>query len=313
MEEKVNAPGARRSVYQEITDHIVEAIQKGAARFEMPWHRGGGTLPHNAHTKRAYQGVNVLALWVAASARGYSSNVWATYRQWHLLDAQVKRGERGSLVVFYRPRDEGHEDDDTESRSRHRLIARASWVFNGDQVDGWSPPETHHPDPVCAVSHADAFVGATGAVIRHGGTRAYCLPSLDYIQMPERYRFKGSTTMSATEGYYATLLHELTHWVGHPSRMNRDLSGRFGDESYAMEELVAELGAAFLCAELSVTNIPRPDHAAYIENWLKVLKRDMRAIFTASTQAVKAVAYLTELQPAHNQSIQGHNAATVQG
>ncbi len=288
--------GGRRSVYQEITNRIVEAIEAGAPRFEMPWHRGhGGAIPTNARTGNPYRGINVVALWASASAGGYGSNIWATYRQWRLLGAQVRRHERGSLVVFYRPREEDedkYEEDEVDARSPRRLIARASWVFNGDQVDGWATPEKEAPDPVSVIEQADALVRATGAAIKHGGGRAYYAPAADRIQMPARQRFTGTTTMSATEGYYATLLHELVHWTGHASRLKRDFGGRFGDEAYAIEELIAELGAAFLCAELSITNVPRPDHAAYIDSWLMVLRRDIRAIFTAATQAAKAASYL---------------------
>jgi antirestriction protein ArdC len=147
------------------------------------------------------------------------------------------------------------------------------------------------------IEQAEAFTAAAGADVRYGGDRAYYRRSDDHVQMPERERFTGSATSTPTETYYATLLHELTHWTGHESRLDRDLSGRFGNEAYAMEELVAELGAAFLCADLSITNTPRPDHAAYIANWLEVLKRDKRAIFTAARKAAQATDYLAGLQP----------------
>jgi antirestriction protein ArdC len=177
------------------------------------------------------------------------------------------------------------------------LFARASWVFNADQADRWTPPATSERNVVEAIDQAEAFTAATGADVRHGGDGAYYRRSDDHVQMPDRERFTGSATSTPTETYYATLLHELTHWMGHEGRLDRDLSGRFGNEAYAMEELVAGLGAAFLCADLLITNAPRLDHAACIANWLEVLKRDKRAIFTAARKAAQATDYLTSLQP----------------
>jgi antirestriction protein ArdC len=285
-------------VYEAITNRVIAAIEEGAGRWQMPWHRSGVSRPVNAHTKKSYRGVNVVALWAAAGAYGYSSGFWATYKQWRHVEAQVRKGERASLIVFWKELEREVEDEETGERElRKTLFARASWVFNSDQVDGWAPPAAPKRNPVEAIDQAEAFTAASGADIRHGGDRAYYRGSDDHVQIPDRERFTGSATSTPTEAYYATLLHELTHWTGHESRLDRDLSGRFGNEAYAMEELVAELGAAFLCADLSITNTPRPDHAAYIGNWLDVLKRDKRAIFTAARKAAQATDYLARLQP----------------
>jgi antirestriction protein ArdC len=176
-------------------------------------------------------------------------------------------------------------------------MARASYVFNADQVDGFEAPPLPEPkDPAQILDRAEAFIAATGADIRHGGNRAFYRFPDDFIQMPERERFMGTETSTATESYYSTLLHELTHWTGSAKRCDRAFGKRFGDEAYAVEELVAELGAAFLCADLGITLEPRADHAAYIDNWLKVLKADKKAIFTAASQAAKATDYLAGLQ-----------------
>ena len=156
------------------------------------------------------------------------------------------------------------------------------------------PPVT---DPVTRDGHAEAFISATGADIRHGGQCAFYRPATDHIQMPERELFTGTQTSSATEAYYGTLLHELTHWTGAKTRCARNLTGRFGSQAYAMEELVAELGSAFLSAELGITPVPRPDHAGYIASWLKVLKEDKRAIFTAASKAAQAADFLQQFQP----------------
>lgn len=291
----------RIDVYTQVTNTIIAAIEAGAGDWQMPWHRSGEGLnrPVNIDTNNAYRGINVVSLWAAAQGRGFSTGTWGTYRQWQNNGAQVRKGEKASLVVFYKEFDVEETTDDGETEQGKRLMARASWVFNADQVDGYAAPSLPEPtDPVQALDKAERFIAGTGAIVHHGGSRAFYRPSDDIIQMPERERFLGSETSSATESYYATLLHELTHWTGHDRRCDRQFGKRFGDDAYAMEELVAELGAAFLCADLGVTLTPRPDHAAYIDNWLKVLKADKKAIFTAASQAAKATDFLTGLQPA---------------
>ncbi len=285
----------RRDVYSKITEHIVAAIERGAPTFEMPWHHTGASLarPTNAETGKPYLGVNIISLWASASQHAFFSDYWATYRQWQNLNAQVMRGEKASIIVFYKEMTKDVWDEATGETTEERyLMARTSWVFNADQVHGWQTPFATGPDPIETIEEADAVVAATGADIRHGGAEAAYVPSDDYIIMPARPRFTGTTTTSATEGYYATLLHELTHWTSHPTRLDRDLAGQFGSDAYAMEELVAELGAAFLCAELSITNTPRVDHAAYIAHWLKVLKSDKRAVFTAASKASAAARFV---------------------
>jgi antirestriction protein ArdC len=172
-------------------------------------------------------------------------------------------------------------------------MARASYVFNAAQVDGYQPDATApEAAPIDPIAEADRLVAATGATIRIGGEEAYFAPKADYIAMPSQSRFTGTATSSATEGWYSTLLHELTHWSGHESRLAREFGKRFGDDAYAMEELVAELGAAFLCGDLGITVEPRPDHADYIGHWLRILKGDRKAIFTAASAANKAAEYL---------------------
>ena len=292
----------RRDVHREITDHIIAAIEGSPGNCEMPWHREvGSSFPKNARTGNAYNGVNVLALWVAAEVRGYSSGIWATYRQWRELGAQVRKDEKGSVIVFCKEMPREVVDETTgEAETATVLFARASFVFNVDQVDGdvngWQPSKPPVANPALILEYAEAFVRATKADIRHGGDRACYRPAADQIQMPDRDRFTGTKSSTATEGYYSTLFHELTHWSGHKKRLARDLSSRFEKEAYAMEELVAELGAAFLCSELAVTNSPRLDHAAYINNWLTVLKNDKRAIFTAASKANEAKNFLLGLR-----------------
>jgi antirestriction protein ArdC len=290
----------KRDVYQEITNRIIAAIESGAGTYRMPWHSSGAarTRPENALTKKRYRGVNVLALWTAGEARDYRSGYWGTYKQWGLLGAHVRKGERGSLVVFYKEMEREVGDPATEEvAGRTFLFARSSWVFNADQVDGWLLPDAELVSHVETISNVERFVAHTKADVRHGGQRAFYRHSDDFIQIPEKNRFIGTDTSSPTETYYSVLCHELTHWSGHQRRLDRNLTGRFGEEGYAMEELVAELGAAFLSADLRITNSPRQDHAAYIASWLRVLKNDKKAIFTAASKAHQAADYLSGLQP----------------
>ncbi|MCA3706817.1 MAG: DUF1738 domain-containing protein [Methylobacterium sp.] len=291
-----------RDVYTQVTDTIISAIEAGAGQWDMPWHRHGvtHTRPMNARTGKRYRGVNVLALWAAAEARGFTTGLWGTYRQWQEKGAQVRKGEKSSLVVFFKELavDETNPETGETERGR-RLIAKASYVFNANQVDGFVASEPAAPaNPAEVLSQVEAYVTATGARVAFGGEGAFYRPLTDTIHMPDRSRFVGSATSSATECLYSTLLHELTHWTGIKTRCDREFGKRFGDDAYAMEELVAELGAAFLCADLGIANTPRPDHAAYISHWLTVLKADKKAIFTAASKASQAVDYLDALQPA---------------
>jgi antirestriction protein ArdC len=289
-----------RDIYTQITDTIIAAIEAGAGQWDMPWHRQGvaHTRPTNALTGKRYRGINVLALWAAAEERGFTTGIWGTYRQWQEKGAQVRKGEKSSLVVFFKefPVDETNPDTGETERGR-RLIAKASYVFNANQVAGFALPEAApSADPAETLGAVEAYIAATGAQVTFGGQRAFYTPMTDTIHMPDRNRFVGSATSSATECLYATLLHELTHWTGIKTRCDRVFGKRFGDDAYAMEELVAELGAAFLCADRGIANTPRPDHAAYIGHWLTILKADKKAIFTAASKAAQAVDYLDGLQ-----------------
>ena len=284
-----------KDLYQRVTDQIVKAIETGAADWKMPWHQTGSEnfTPINALTKKPYRGVNILTLWAAADACGYPTGLWATYKQWQEMGAQVKKGEKATLVVFWKFSDLENEDDAGEGEERedhtHRgVFARGYSVFNAAQVDGYQVPAVPAISEAERIESAERFFSALGADIRHGGSRAYYSPTTDHIQMPPFGIFRDSIA------YYAVLAHESTHWTGVAGRLNRDLSGRFGNESYAAEELVAELGAAFVCADLGLANEPRPDHAAYVASWLKVLRNDKRAIFTAASKAQAAADWMHE-------------------
>lgn len=297
------SPAVRRDVYQHVTTRILEDLERGVRPWLKPWSAsnvGRSILPHR-HNGAPYQGINVLLLWSEAMARGYTATSWMTFRQALGLGAHVRKGETGALVVFAGrfTRTEDGENGETVERSIPYL--KSYTVFNVEQIDGL-PPQYLPSVPVPTASeihHAQAerFIAATQVTIRFGGDRAYYAPAFDAIQLPPPPTFRDM------ESYYATALHELTHWTGHASRCARDLNGhRFGSEAYAFEELVAEWGSAFLCAELGITPEVRDDHAAYLRSWLTVLKQDKRAIFTAASQAQRAVDYLRSLQPASGSS-----------
>jgi antirestriction protein ArdC len=284
---------SRFDIYRTITDKILLAMVSGIDPFVMPWHGVAGRIsrPKNAETSAFYRGINVLALWAEAALKDYGSNVWATYRQWQNLGAQVRKGQRGAIIVFYKEI-EPNDADTKEEPARPKLIARASRVFNADQVDGWKRPRIEIPSRVEVLAQVEAFVAATKADIRQGGEVACYRTQDDFIQMPHPELFIGSATRTPTEAYYAVVLHELTHWTGAAHRLNRQFGERSYGDAYAMEELVAELGAAFLCADLRITNDLRADHASYIQSWLKVLKNDRKAIFVAAGHASRATDYL---------------------
>ena len=271
-----------KNIYNTITDSLIEALENvETGSWKMPWDCAEGGLPVNIASGKAYRGVNVLQLWVA----GYGSSVWGTYKQWKAKGGQVQKGEKGVSIVFYKPI-EKVKSDGTKDKF---LLARAYTVFNIEQTD-IEIPEPEETGTVACMEKADAYLGNLGATVKHGGGRAFYQPREDFIQLPQRNDFHDS------EGYYSTSFHEHVHWSGHKSRTDRDLTGRFGDESYAFEELVAELGAAFLCHKTGVTKQPREDHAKYLKSWLKVLKNDEKAIFTASSKAQQAVDWMDEQQ-----------------
>lgn len=283
----------KTDIYEKITTEIIEAIEAGCSKLEMPWHTLG-VLPSNASNGRRYRGVNVLALWAAATRRGYSTDLWATYQQWHELGAQVRKGEKSTTVVFWKfyGDDRETEEDaavDAENAGK-RCLARAYHVFNADQVNGFQIPDLPRLPEAERIKCAEEFFRSSGIRIIENGARACYDPQSDEIHMPAFALFKKA------DYFYSTLAHEAIHATGAQSRCNRQLGNRFGSESYAAEELIAELGSAFLSAELQLETMPKTDNAPYIENWLKVLKNDKRAIFTAASKAQQAMDWLLAQQ-----------------
>jgi antirestriction protein ArdC len=286
------------NVYGAITEKIARAIRDQKGKFMMPWHSSEASLsfPVNAATENAYRGVNILSLWVDALSKGFANGYWASYKQWQSLGAQVRYGERGSLIFFYKKLETAETDGVVEDAPR--FVGRAAWVFNASQVDDWAPPASREPSLVAIDKTVAAFVESTEARIYHGYQVARYRQDLDCIEMPSTAWFRDTGTSTATQSYHAVLFHELTHWTGPSYRCDREFGKRFGDRAYAFEELVAELGAAFLCAAFKIANEPRPDHAAYVAQWLEVLGDDPKAIFTAAHKAQDAIEYLSTLASA---------------
>ncbi|PYE30421.1 antirestriction protein ArdC [Rhizobium sp. PP-F2F-G38] len=294
--------GDRSDIYTRITDRIVAALEQGVRPWMKPWSvantQGRITRPLR-HNGLPYSGMNVLLLWSEGIARGFSSPMWMTFKQALELGAAVRKGETGSTVVFASRFIKSESDGQGNEVDREIPFLKAYSVFNIEQIDGLPDRYYEQPlavlDPVERIDQADRFFRNTGALIRHGGSQAYYSPVTDHIQMPPLETFRDAA------GYVATLSHEATHWTAHPARVGRDLSRYAKDMSErAREELIAELGSCFLCADLGIVPElePRPDHASYLQSWLRVLSDDRRAIFQAAAHAQRAVSFLHDLQGA---------------
>jgi antirestriction protein ArdC len=283
----------RNDLHQRITQQIIQAIEAGAGDYRMPWNTSGSSasLPQNPVGKYEYHGINVLSLWASQQLRVFTTGRWATYRQWLSIGAQVRKGESGSPTVFYQPiigdddRENSSDSASAQSRSVRPFVLKMATVFNADQVDGFHPEHVAPPADQ-RQDMAEQVIKKSKARILWGGEKACYLPTRDEIHLPNPEEFVSS------EAYYGVAFHELIHWTGHESRCARDLSGRFGSAAYAMEELVGELGAAFLAAEVGISQKPRHDHAQYIGSWLELLRDDSRAIFIAAARAHEACAFL---------------------
>ena len=282
---------AKADIYHTITDSIIDAIKAGVGTFTMPWHGGGAATakPENALTHLEYHGVNVLMLWARAHHAGFSTGYWASYQQWQRLGAQVGKGQKATPIVFYKQiEDKGGDGDEPSTR----LFARASSVFNATQVRGWTPPSERHLKGDAEMADCVAsLVSRANANITWGGASAHYHIPTDRIHMPDRERFRDTNSGDAGHGLHSTLLHELVHWSGAKHRLARFEDG-LPQNAVPFEELIAEIGAAFLCADLGISVTPRPDHAAYVAHWLAVLEGDSKAIFRASRFATQATQYL---------------------
>jgi antirestriction protein ArdC len=289
-----------RDVYSRITNKIVADLEQGVRPWMKPWsaeHAAGRITRPLRHNGIPYKGINVIMLWSASVTKGYACPLWLTFKQAIELGGHVKKGESGELVVYANTITRTETDDKGEETEREIPFMKGYTVFNAEQCEDLPAHYTAKAEPSALtplqrIERADRFFAATCADIRHGGTRAYYAEGPDYVQMPP------FETFCDAESYAATLAHELTHWTKNDKRLARDMGRvKWGDEGYAREELVAELGAAFLCADLEITPEVREDHAAYIATWLKALHDDKRLIFTAAAHAQRAADYLHGLQP----------------
>jgi antirestriction protein ArdC len=278
-------------LYARVTAQIVEQIEAGAGTWEMPW-RQLGRQDTSLTTGKPYRGINTLILGLTRFDRGYSSCQWGTFKAWAAKGHHVRRGQKGTQIFFWdtwTPKPAGPDDE-----PKSRLVAKTFFVFAREQIDDENDcplpplelPETDTPE---RVDRAEEYFAAIGADVRVGGDRAYYASVQDYIAIPALEQF------TEAADYYSTLAHEHTHWTGHESRLKRELRNRFGSEAYAMEELVAELGAAFWCAQMGLSQAPRPDHSQYLSHWLQVLKTDAKALLTSCSQAQKAMDHLNQL------------------
>lgn len=280
------------TIYQAVTDRIIAELEQGRVPWVQPWGRSNTALglPRNAATERCYSGINILILWGAVTERGYPIQSWLTFRQALALGGHVRKGEQGTTIVYadrFVPKDEQQRAAEEGDEPQAVAFLKRFTVFNVAQCNGL-PEHVHQvsaPLPEREIiPHAEALIQATRADFRIGGDQAYYLPSADYIQVPPQPAFFEQIN------YYRTCFHELGHWTGHPSRLDRDLSAPFASKGYAREELVAEMASAFVCASLSIT--PTVRHADYLGAWLEVLREDDRAIFRAASLASKAADFL---------------------
>ena len=277
-----------------ITQEIIARLESGTKPWIKPWRGVPVSRPLRA-CGVPYRGMNVFWLWMVADMCGYASPFWMTYNQAKELGAQVRKGEKSTIAIFYKSYTKEVETPDTgEKTDESRRVLKAYPVFNADQVEGLS--EHFHPaatlevvEPEGRQAELDLFFANIPAVLRHQGDTAYYEPVADRVTMPPAHLFSGF------DHYYATLAHELSHWTGHASRLDRNLKNRFGSAAYAAEELIAELSSAMLGAELGLPVTHLDSHASYIEHWLKLLKQDDRAILTAAAKAEEASRLLLQL------------------
>ena len=286
----------RVDLYQAVTDAIIAELEHGLKPWKRPWKTTGAGFPLR-HNGQPYRGINTLVLWMTMTAKGYSSPYFMTYKQAASMGAQVRKGEKATTVTYSDTIRRTEEKPDGSEEERNIWFLKSYAVFNAGQIDGL--PAHYYPalEPATAapaerIAHADAFIAHTQADIRLGGERAFYTPNLDYIRMPDVESFV------YPEAFYATLAHELGHWTGHPSRLNREtIVKRHSEEARAVEEILAELTAAFTCASLGIDHDLKQDSTAYIGSWLKVLASDKKFIFVAAAHAQRACDFLWSLQP----------------
>ncbi len=295
----------RQDLYQEITDRIIAQMEQGKFPWAQPWdarHVACAVgLPVNVISQQHYSGINILILWGAVIDKGFSSQSWLTFKQAKALGGCVRKGEKGQVVCYadrFTPQKE-REQARAEGRDPQAIpFLKRYRVFNIEQCEDLPEDIIGHSQPLPEreiIPRAERLAKASGVDIRHGGAKAFYNATDDYVQLPPQPAFTEQIN------YYRTFFHELGHWTGHKSRLDRDQSGRFKTKAYAREELVAEMTAAFTCAALNIT--PAVRHADYLASWLEVLKEDKRAIFRAASQASKAAEFLLAFNSQEEQEV----------
>ena len=284
----------KKDLYQDFTDQVIKQMENNNMNWSKPFTTTILNGHHNVISKKPYQGMNCFSIGLSVHKNGFKSNEWATFNQWKNLGANVLKGSKGTQILYWNIKE--YEDKTNKDEKVKIPFLKYFVVFNADQVEGYETKEieTKEIDDWKAHFKTDTFVENTKADIQINN-KAFYSPNGDYIGMPPKEDFKGDKENTKEQYYYSTLLHELTHWSGHTSRCNRDLKNRFGSKAYAMEELVAEIGSAFLCSHLGVTKAPTPNHGRYLNNWLEVLKEDKKAIFKAFSLSKVSSEYLLEL------------------
>lgn len=281
-----------QQVIESVTARIIEQLKAGVKPWECEWDRSGGTfsIPRNVKTQEFYHGINILILWEVASRKGYTTNLWIGYDQARQLGGHVKKDEKGTHGIIYKPLVVDDEAEEEEEGKRTIPMLKTFVVFNLDQIVGLEhlrPEPPKKGEEFLPIVVADDLLKKSKARIVEGGPRAFYRKADDLITLPDRWRFK------VAEDFYATGLHELGHWTGHPSRLDREWGKRYGDNAYGFEELVAEMASAFLCAHLGLTG--ELQHENYIGSWLKILKEDYRALAKAASLAQKAFEFIIAL------------------
>ena len=288
----MNTP--KLDIKQEITNQIIALIEQGGLKFASNFVK---QIPFNASTGQSYRGINILILAHAQFSNGFKSNSWLTFNQARALGGNVRKGSKGVRCAKLVSIDSKEPQITGDNKEAKKIQVMNGFVlFNTCQIDNLPESITTQSDSIGdneSIESAENILLNSGAVIEYGFSPVYS-PSMDKIGLPNRDAF------TSPAEFYSTAMHELTHWTGHKNRLNRDFTGRFGSQSYAFEELVAELGSAFLNANIGLTGETIQNNAAYIDNWLTVLRKDKNAIFTAASKASEATDFILNLSKAHN-------------
>lgn len=290
-----------RDIHEELTGKVISAIETGMATgtaWTKPWHSAAASgLPTNHATRTRYRGMNVLQLWFAAVERGYEHGLWLTYKQAQAIGAQVRAGEKGTPVIKF---GQYQREDAATGESRTGSYLKTYTVFNVAQCDGVGLPKVERPNLAELVDRAERALHAVGVAIYYGSAEAFYRPSTDTVHMPNSDTFRPGGDATATEMFYAVAFHEVGHATGHERLLARNLKARFGDATYAAEELVAELCSVFVMAELGLSHEPKQNAQEYLAHWLGILRADSKALMTAAAKASAAAGFILQQASAAN-------------